>query len=228
MRIDELNWFDVESYLQKDNRLIVVIGACEQHGYLSLLTDVKIPLALADAASKQTGVLIAPPINYGCSTYFLAYPGTFSIRVTILMDMVSDIVESGFRNGFRRYYFLNGHGGNEPVKSRLYELADRNKGLEFHWYSWWLSDSVQKIAQKYRHKPSHANWLEAFRFTMVSPLPNEDKISPFNSGIGIKSASEVRELIKDGSFGGKYFVEDTIMEEIFTACLKDILNLLNL
>ena len=51
MRIEDLNWMDVEGYLKHDDRLILVIGACEQHGYLSLLSDVKIPLALADAAS---------------------------------------------------------------------------------------------------------------------------------------------------------------------------------
>ena len=78
MRFEDLSWFDVEKYLQKDNRLMVVLGACEQHGYLSLLTDSKIPLALADAASQKTGVLIAPVVNYGISPYFIEYPGSFS------------------------------------------------------------------------------------------------------------------------------------------------------
>jgi creatinine amidohydrolase len=67
MRIEDLNWMDVENYLKHDDRLILVIGACEQHGYLSLLTDIRIPLALADAASQQTGVLVAPPLNFGSS-----------------------------------------------------------------------------------------------------------------------------------------------------------------
>ncbi len=43
MRIEDLNWMDVEEYLKHDDRLILVVGACEQHGYLSLLSDVKIP-----------------------------------------------------------------------------------------------------------------------------------------------------------------------------------------
>ena len=80
MRFEELNWFDIENYLKGEDRLMFVLGACEQHGYLSLLSDVKIPLALADAASQQTGVLVAPPINFGSSPYFLSYPGTLSLR----------------------------------------------------------------------------------------------------------------------------------------------------
>ena len=36
MRFDDLNWMDVEEYLKSDDRLMIVLGACEQHGYLSL------------------------------------------------------------------------------------------------------------------------------------------------------------------------------------------------
>ena len=42
MRFEDLSWFDIQSYLEKDDRLMFVIGACEQHAYLSLLSDVKV------------------------------------------------------------------------------------------------------------------------------------------------------------------------------------------
>ncbi len=92
MRFEDLNWMDVEEYLKQDDRLMIVLGACEQHGYLSLLTDVRIPLTLADAASKQTGVLIAPSINFGVSPYFLQYPGTLSVRIETLARLIEDII----------------------------------------------------------------------------------------------------------------------------------------
>ena len=53
MRIEDLNWMDVEAYLKQDDRLILVLGTIEQHGYLSLATDVKVPMALADAAARK-------------------------------------------------------------------------------------------------------------------------------------------------------------------------------
>src|SRR5664279_2864941 len=102
MRIEDLNWMDVESYLQHDDRLIIVLGACEEHGYLSLLTDVRIPLALADSASQKTGVLVAPPLNFGVSPYFRSYPGTISLRVSTFLDVVEDLVRSVHGAGFRR------------------------------------------------------------------------------------------------------------------------------
>src|SRR5574338_1061585 len=100
MRLEELNWMDVESYLKHEDRVMLVLGACEQHGYLSLLSDVKIPLALADAASQRTGVLVAPPLNFGVSPYFLAYPGTLSLRVSTLTAALEDIVRSAAGQGF--------------------------------------------------------------------------------------------------------------------------------
>jgi creatinine amidohydrolase len=101
MRMEDLNWMDVEEYLKHDDRLILVVGACEQHGYLSLLSDVKIPLALAETAAQQTGVLVAPPVNFGSSPYFLAYPGTFSLRLSTLLDLTEDIIRSAFGQGLK-------------------------------------------------------------------------------------------------------------------------------
>jgi creatinine amidohydrolase len=102
MRFEDLSWFDVEKYLQYDDRLILVLGACEQHGYLSLLSDSKIPMALADSASQQSGVLIAPVVNFGISPYFMDYPGTMSLRASTFLEIVEDLVRSAHHHGFKR------------------------------------------------------------------------------------------------------------------------------
>ena len=102
MRLEELNWMDVENYLKTDDRIMIVVGATEQHGYLSLLTDVKIPLALADAVSQETGILVAPPLNFGVSPYFLSYPGTISLRLNTFLQVIEDMVRSLYHQGFRR------------------------------------------------------------------------------------------------------------------------------
>ena len=225
MRIEDLNWMDVEEYLKHDDRLMLVIGACEQHGYLSLLSDIKIPLALADAASKQTGVLVAPPVNFGASPYFISYPGTLSLRLSTLMDAVEDIVRSAYGQGFRRFLVLNGHGGNNGVKIRLGELANQLSGLKLQWYAWWMAHSVEEVALRHEIKPNHANWLEAFPFTIVSDLPEGEKIPPVVPS-DVMDASTARAVYGDGSFGGRYRVPDEVMQEIFDAALADILHML--
>ncbi|MEW6093517.1 MAG: creatininase family protein [Chloroflexota bacterium] len=225
MRVEDLNWMDVEEYLKHEDRLMLVIGACEQHGYLSLMSDIKIPLALADAASTRTGVLVAPPLNFGSSPYFLTYPGTISLRLSTLMEAVEDIVRSVHGQGFKRLLVLNGHGGNNGVKARLTELANELPELKVQWYSWWLAHSVEAVAIRHDIKPSHANWLEAFPFTIVADLPEGEKAPP-RVPSEVMDAKTTREVYGDGSFGGRYRVQDEIMQEIFDAALADILQLL--
>jgi creatinine amidohydrolase len=224
MRFEDLNWFDVENYLKKDDRLMLILGACEQHAYLSLQTDVKVPLALADAASQQTGVLVAPAVNFGCSPYFMSYPGTLSLRINTLLDLVEDLVGSALNHGFHRILILNGHGGNDAVRGRLYELANRNPALQLAWYAWWTANSVLEVAQKHELKPSHASWLEAFPFTQVCDLPSQVKVPPHVPGL--LGAKQARLVYGDGNFGGPYSVDQAIMDEIFSAALADVLQLL--
>ncbi len=224
MRFEDCSWFDVEKYLQDEDQLIFVLGACEQHGYLSILCDSKIPLALADAASQQTRLLVAPVVNYGISPYFLDYPGSFSLRATTLLDIVEDIVRSAYNQGFRRVLFLNGHGGNDPARARLYEVANTLPHLQIAWYAWWQSHSVETVALHHGLRSSHASWIEAFNFTRVGELPEGEKVPPHIPGL--LNSKVARELYQDGVFGGPYQVEESIMNEIFTAALEDILQLL--
>lgn len=224
MRFENLNWFDVEAYLKQDDRLMLVLGACEQHGYLSLLTDARIPLALADAASQQTDVLVAPPLNFGSSPYFLAYPGTLSLRISTLLDLVEDLARSAYRQGFRRFLVLNGHGGNDPVRARLYELANELPDAQFRWYAWWTAHSVTAVAQNHELKSYHAGWIEAFPFVQVADLPEGSKLPPRVPGL--LAADQARQVYQDGVFGGPYQVAPQIMDEIFAAALADVLDLI--
>jgi len=225
MRLSELNWFDVQSYLENDDRIMIIFGSCEQHAYLSLLTDVSIPLAMADAASRQSGVLVAPPLNFGASPYFLAYPGTMSLRIDTLLDVGEDLIRSLYGQDFRKILVLNGHGGNDPLRVRLYEVATDLPDLRLTWYAWWQSHSIEAICQKYELKPAHANWLESFKFNLVTELPEGDKIPPHVPGL--MGANESRHVYGDGSFGGPYKVDNAIMQEIFDACVADVVHLLN-
>ncbi len=225
MRFEELNWMDVEEYLKHEDRLMLVLGATEQHGYLSLSSDTLIPMALADAASARTNVLVAPPMNFGVSPYFLAYPGTISLRPETLLSVVEDAISSLYGYGFRRILVLNGHGGNDAARSKMWELANRLPGLHLSWYAWWLSHSVEAVARKHEIKPYHASWLEAFPFTTVAELPDGAK-TPV-SVKGMLNAEESRKAYGDGVFGGPYKAAPEIMDELFAAALEDVLHLLD-
>jgi creatinine amidohydrolase len=223
MRYEELNWMDVENYLKTDDRLMIVIGACEQHGYLSLLTDIKIPLAMADAASARTNVLIAPPLNFGLSPYFAKYPGTISLRASTFLAVIEDIVRWVYGQGFRKLLFVNGHGGNTPAMGVLNELVNELPDLKVDWYSWWVADSVKKVAADSGLIPNHANWLEAFTFCRVADLP--EGVKPATPAPrAILNANETKALYNDGVFGGSpYKADEAVMQKIFEAAVGDVI-----
>lgn len=226
MHFENHNWMHIEAHLKTDDRVMLVLGACEQHGYLSVLTDVKIPMALAGEAARQSGVMVAPPLNFGCSPWFLDYPGTISLRLTTLLKVADDILRSLYGAGFRRVLILNGHGGNTPVKLHLEELVNDLPDLQLRWYAWWTSDAVAAIAKKYGLEAEHGNWLEAFPFTTVAELPAEAK-PMIDPGAAILGKAATRQLYADGAFGGPYQAAPAVMDEMFAACLADVLNLLH-
>jgi hypothetical protein len=107
----------------------------------------------------------------------------------------------------------------------LQEVNNALPDLRLNWYDWWLSPSVQTVAGKHNLQPSHANWLEAFSFTIVAAMPDGIKTPPHIPS-AIMDAKTARAVYGDGSFGGAYRAPEDVMQEIFTACLDDVLRLL--
>jgi len=104
------SWQDVEAYLKKDRRIIVPVGSTEQHGcFAPLGTDTLAASAVAEDASAETGVLVAPPLWYGWSPHHLVKPGTITIRAEILIEVLSDVISSLAESGFDRFALVNGH-----------------------------------------------------------------------------------------------------------------------
>jgi creatinine amidohydrolase len=141
------------------------------------------------------------------------------------MDAVEDVARSAFQHGFRRILVLNGHGGNSPAKARLHELSNELPNLRLNWYEWWNSHSIEAAAAKHELRPAHANWLEAFAFTIVGEVPEGNKAPP-RVPRAIMDSRTAREVYGDGSFGGPYRADEQVMHELFEAALGDVLQLL--
>ncbi|MFQ6101501.1 MAG: creatininase family protein [Anaerolineae bacterium] len=203
MLFEDLNWMDVERYLERDDRVVVVTGACEQHGYLSLLADVRVPLAVAQEACRREGVLVAPPLPYGISPYFTAYPGTLSLSTETFVAVVRELIEGLLAQGFRRVLVSNGHGGNTGLLyPLLVELGNAHPDDRLALFHWWRHPAVDAVAQEAGLPQHHANWSENFPFTRVGPVPEGEKESVEIPGTA--PAADFRAALGDGSFGGPY------------------------
>lgn len=145
--LEEMSWEEVKEYLEKDDRVILPLGATEQHGrHLGLGTDFIEAEAIARGAGERTLVAVAPVLAYGMSYPQLAFPGTFSLRPTTLIAVLEDLFRSLFRHGFRRVLVVNGHGGNTAaLASALHMVSNDLVGLEAKTFEWWTDAEAYRV-----------------------------------------------------------------------------------
>lgn len=217
MRFQDLNWMDVERYLQTDDRVMLITGATEQHAYLSLMTDILIPSRIALAVAERQPILIAPPLNFGVSADFAEFPGTISLSSHTFELVLMEIIESLMAHGFRRFFILNGHVGN-IMPQRLADMR-LESGIRIIWHDWWRGEAVRSIETQYGLKFDHANWGENFPFNRVTHSPAEVK-PPVNLAY-VDAGHTMRAVIGDGNFGGRYEVDDAIMNELFARVVDE-------
>lgn len=208
---------DVERYLQQDSRVILVVGATEQHAHLSLLTSVLVPDRIADAVAKRERVLVAPPLNFGVSYLFGEFPGTISLSEQTFEYVILEIVESLFHQGFRRFFIINGHEGNQPPQ-RLKDFEIEGI-IQVLWFDWWRSQAAQDFAQKHGLTFNHGNWSENFPFNRVADVPQGTK-TPVNQA-SFDQRFTLKQTLGDGSFGGPYQIEETLMYLLFDAVVDE-------
>ena len=93
MRVDRMNWMQIEAQAQRDDRCVLPLGCVEQHAYLSLATDAILAEKVAIDAAEPLGIPVFPVLAYGMTPSFAAYPGTISVRISTYVALIEDLLE---------------------------------------------------------------------------------------------------------------------------------------
>lgn len=88
MRLLDLNWSQVEAYLERDDRAAIPLGSTEQHAGLSLGVDTILAERIALEAAQPLNVVVFPALPYGVAPYFAAFPGTVTLRLNTYFAVV--------------------------------------------------------------------------------------------------------------------------------------------
>lgn len=130
----------------RGNRLILPVGAVEQHGpHLPLTVDIDIAEGLAAELAGRLDACLAPGIVYSARSLPQSgggpsFPGTIAVRGTTLIHYFTDIVSSYILSGVRSFVIVNGHYENEPFLMEALETCreeGRLQGVEVILLSWW-------------------------------------------------------------------------------------------
>src|SRR5205809_4205216 len=151
-----------------ESLLVVPLGATEQHGpHLPVGTDSMLVEAVAErvvlALRDSVPVVLAPTLPVGTSTHHIPFGGTLSMTSLSLYGVLMDIGRSAASGGFRRMFYLNGHGGNHE----LAQVVARDLGLELpvavgagSWWAMAYDALIEAGSPTIRSIPGHAGGFE--------------------------------------------------------------------
>jgi len=123
--LQNMNWFEVEERLKKDDIIIVPVGSTEAHGpHACIGMDTFLVTRMAELVAKRTGCTVAQPTWYGSHPYHhMGMPGTIIVPEEIFIGQLRAIMAGLWNMGFRKIILLNGHGQEYVIPTAIHQFA---------------------------------------------------------------------------------------------------------
>jgi creatinine amidohydrolase len=218
-----MDWRMVEDWTRHDDRCVLPLGSTEQHAGLSLATDAINAERVALAAAEPLGIPVFPVVPYGLTPYFSDFPGTVTLRLATYAALLRDILDSLKHAGFRRIMIVNGHGGNQPASLLAQEWMMDNPDARVRVHDWWKAPQTWAAVQRVDPVASHASWMENFPWTRLAGAEAPDEAKPMVDTDLMRTMApfEVRIMLEDGNFGGRYQRDDKDMLAIWDVAVAE-------
>jgi len=239
MKLQQATWPEVEAYLETSDSIVIPIGSTEQHGPNGLVgTDAICPEVIA-AGMAERNVLVAPTLSIGMAQHHLAFPGSITLRPSTLTAVIQDVVGSLANHGFRRFMFLNGHGGNiatvHAAFAEIYaasSLAGRASELHLALFNWFTGPRIRKLSAELfgDAEGSHATPSEISLTWYAHPeCVSDAELDPARAPDGaFRDAIDYRNTFPDGRIGSEPGLASVAHgERLYRAGLEDAMEALN-
>jgi len=108
--------FEIRNF--KTDTAIVAFGTTEQHSsHLPVKTDAFLAEKVCEKAAKEVKAYLLPVMPFGNSSENMEGAGTVTLSSMTLRSVLIDIADSLFRQGFKKIFVVNFHGGNFLLKT---------------------------------------------------------------------------------------------------------------
>ena len=129
-------------------------------------------------AAEPLGIPVFPVVPYGITPYFLAYPGSISLRSRNLYRHRPRHPRRHGAPGLQAHPVVNGHGGNQPAGSLAIEWMADNPGVQVKFHNWWNAPKTFAKVQEIDPVASHASWMENFPWTRLPGVAQPTQRKP--------------------------------------------------
>jgi len=117
---------EVEVFLECSDMVLIPIGALEQHAaHLPIGTDFINGVELCKLITQERDILVAPVLMAGQSPYHMAFSGSITLSAEVIIKVHMETVESLIKHGFKRFVFMNSHGGNAAITTFLVDQINQ-------------------------------------------------------------------------------------------------------
>ena len=113
MQWEHLTAPELAEAARETDTCILAMGVIEKHGeHLPLGTDYLVVHRIAALAAEREPAVVFPPWYFGQVYNLRCFPGTVTIRPSLMLDLILHVFDEIGRNGFGKIIVFNGHGGN--------------------------------------------------------------------------------------------------------------------
>lgn len=119
---------------------IIPVAAVEQHlEHLAMEHDWRSCTHIATLVAERLrpNVLVAEGLMCGISEHHMRHPGTLSLSPGSFFAVLTDLIDSMVRAGFRHIVVLNGHGGNTRPCQGIWDQFQRRYLINLHFLPYW-------------------------------------------------------------------------------------------
>jgi creatinine amidohydrolase len=220
MKIARMNWMELAEYLENDDRVVLPLGAIQQHAYLSMATDAILAERMAADAAEPLGIPVYPVLTYGISAGFMGFPGTITLRPETYVRVVHDVLDSLVESGFRRILIVNGNDENAPAREVSRVWSESRPGIQLRFHDWWKAPRTVAQIERLDALAGHGSWVDNFPWSRVSGVELPETRKP-QVVLAETMSENLRASLGDGSFGGRYWRPEEQMMSLWVTAVAE-------
>lgn len=174
MQWENLTVTDFAAAVRDTGVCVLALGVLEKHSeHLPLGTDMLIAHRIACLAAAREPAVVFPPFYFGQIYEARAFPGMLTLKPTLLIELIQNVLDKIARNGFRKIILYNGHGGNHHLLRFLAQCSlAEPKPYSLYLYTGELNADEQARWNSTLETTSHGHARECETSPVLAGFPN--------------------------------------------------------